>query len=66
MRRMETSDDRHALAKHAVIYPLEEELGTIQRVVSQTEKALKQVSDYLAELDAPKIKKEAPVVDDKA
>lgn len=54
MRRPDSSDDRHVLAKHAEIYPKEEELGAIQKIVSSTEKALKMVSDYLAEVDAPK------------
>jgi len=53
MRRPDSSDDRHVLAKHAEIYPKEEELGSIQKIVSNTEKALKMVSDYLAEADAP-------------
>ncbi|ROT83405.1 Zinc finger RNA-binding protein [Penaeus vannamei] len=43
MRRPDSSDDRHVLAKHADIYPKEEELGAIQKIVSNTEKALKMV-----------------------
>ncbi|XP_076034745.1 zinc-finger protein 72D isoform X2 [Oratosquilla oratoria] len=54
MRRPDSSDDRHVIAKHAEIYPKEEELASIQKIVSNTEKALKMVSDYLAEVDAPK------------
>ncbi|KAF2366065.1 DZF domain [Trinorchestia longiramus] len=54
MRRPDTSDDRHVISKHADIYPLEDELAAIQKIVSNTEKALKLVSDYLADLDAPK------------
>ncbi|KAG7166640.1 Zinc finger RNA-binding protein-like 1 [Homarus americanus] len=54
MRRPDSSDDRHVLAKHAEIYPKEEELWAIQKIVSNTKKALKMVSDYLAEVDAPK------------
>ncbi|XP_060804389.1 zinc finger RNA-binding protein isoform X2 [Amyelois transitella] len=46
-RRPETSDDRHVLAKHAEIYPSEQELQDIQRCVSHTEKALKSLSDAL-------------------
>ncbi|XP_016983936.1 zinc finger RNA-binding protein [Drosophila rhopaloa] len=49
VRRPESSDDRHAIARHAEIYPKEEELQTIQRIVSHTERALKLVSDSLAE-----------------
>ncbi|KPI97056.1 Zinc finger RNA-binding protein 2 [Papilio xuthus] len=56
-RRGETADDRHVLARHADIYPTEEELETIQRVVSQTERALKSLSDALA--DANKAKQQA-------
>ena len=54
MRRPDSSDDRHVLGKHADIYPHEDELAAIQKIVSNTEKALKLVSDYLADLDAPK------------
>ncbi|XP_017843902.1 zinc finger RNA-binding protein isoform X2 [Drosophila busckii] len=49
LRRPESTDDRHAIARHAEIYPKEEELQTIQRIVSHTERALKLVSDVLAE-----------------
>ncbi|XP_011180638.1 zinc finger RNA-binding protein 2 [Zeugodacus cucurbitae] len=49
IRRPESTDDRHAIARHAEIYPKEEELQTIQRIVSHTERALKFVSDKLAE-----------------
>ncbi|ENN72171.1 hypothetical protein YQE_11227, partial [Dendroctonus ponderosae] len=48
-RRPESSDDRHVMAKHAEIYPKEEELQVVQRIVSHSERALKQVSDQLAE-----------------
>ncbi|XP_032514501.1 zinc finger RNA-binding protein isoform X3 [Danaus plexippus] len=53
-RRPETSDDRHVLAKHADIYPSEAQLQDIQRAVSHTEKALKSLSDALAEQARPK------------
>lgn len=53
VRRPESTDDRHAIARHAEIYPKEEELQTIQRIVSHTERALKLVSDTLAELPTP-------------
>lgn len=49
IRRPESNDDRHAIARHAEIYPKEEELQTIQRIVSHTERALKFVSDILAD-----------------
>ncbi|XP_034102242.1 zinc finger RNA-binding protein [Drosophila nasuta] len=67
VRRPESTDDRHAIARHAEIYPMEEELQTIQRIVSHTERALKLVSDALVELpntpaaeesDAAVVKKE--------
>lgn len=49
MRRPESSDDRHAIAKHVDIYPKEEELQIIQRIVSHTERSLKLVSDAFTE-----------------
>lgn len=71
MRRPDSSDDRHVMAKHAEIYPHEDELAAIQKIVSNTEKALKLVSDYLADLDTPKDakvkeeKKDTPAKDKK-
>lgn len=53
-RRPESSDDRHVVARHAEIYPKEEELQVIQRIVSHTERALKFVSDALAGPDPEK------------
>ncbi|XP_026325781.1 zinc finger RNA-binding protein isoform X3 [Hyposmocoma kahamanoa] len=53
-RRPETSDDRHVIAKHAEIYPTEQELQEIQRAVSHTEKALKSLSDALQDQAKPK------------
>lgn len=47
--RPESFDDRHVIARHAEIYPKEEELQVIQRIVSHTERALKFVSDVLTE-----------------
>lgn len=55
-RRPETSDDRHVLAKHAEIYPAEQQLQEIQRAVSHTEKALKALSDALADGSKPKVR----------
>lgn len=54
MRRPESMEDRHVMARHADIYPHEEELHAIQKIVSNTEKALKFVSDQFAETDAKK------------
>ncbi|XP_014215361.1 zinc finger RNA-binding protein isoform X3 [Copidosoma floridanum] len=48
-RRPDTSDDKHVIAHHSSIYPKEEELQAVQKIVSHTEKALKFVSDALAE-----------------
>ncbi|KDR24131.1 Zinc finger RNA-binding protein, partial [Zootermopsis nevadensis] len=50
VRRPDSSDDRHVIARHAEIYPKEDELQAVQRIVSHTEKALKFVSDHLADL----------------
>jgi len=51
MRRPDSSDDRHVMTKHHSIYPTEDELSAVQNIVSACEKALKQVSDFLAESD---------------
>ncbi|XP_071636685.1 zinc finger RNA-binding protein isoform X2 [Temnothorax longispinosus] len=48
-RRPDSSDDKHVLAHHTTIYPKEQELLAVQKIVSHTEKALKFVSDALAE-----------------
>lgn len=45
--RVFMNDDRHAMAKHSVIYPTQEELESVQNMVSHTERALKAVSDWL-------------------
>ncbi|XP_066491495.1 zinc finger RNA-binding protein-like isoform X2 [Tiliqua scincoides] len=42
-------DDRHIMTKHSSIYPTEEELQAIQKVVSHSERALRLVSDWLTE-----------------
>ncbi|XP_054285579.1 zinc finger RNA-binding protein-like isoform X2 [Macrosteles quadrilineatus] len=47
MRRPESFDDKHIIARHASIYPKETELLAVQKIVSHTEKALKFVSDHL-------------------
>lgn len=49
-RRIESLDDRHVISRHAEIYPKEEELQAIQRIVSHTERALKLVSDAMTEV----------------
>uniref|UniRef100_G3TLT7 Zinc finger RNA binding protein 2 n=1 Tax=Loxodonta africana TaxID=9785 RepID=G3TLT7_LOXAF len=48
-QRPESSDDRHVMCKHATIYPTEGELLAVQRAVSHSERALKLVSDSLAQ-----------------
>jgi len=47
MRKPESNDDRHVIAKHSEIYPSDEELEAIQTQVSYVERALKFVSDEL-------------------
>lgn len=41
------------MAKHSAIYPNEQELQAVQSIVSASEKALKLVSDQIAEQDNP-------------
>ncbi len=55
LRRPDTVDDRHVMAKHSEIYPTEAELDEIQRAVVITERALKLVSDKLADEDEAKM-----------
>ncbi|KAK6494835.1 zinc finger RNA-binding protein-like isoform X2 [Huso huso] len=50
-RRPDSSDDRYVMTKHAAIYPVEEELQAIQKIVSITERALKLVSDIITDQD---------------
>ncbi|XP_022105788.1 zinc finger RNA-binding protein-like isoform X2 [Acanthaster planci] len=57
-KRPDSEIDRHVMAKHAAIYPSEVELQQVQAMVSNCEKALKMVSDFLAEADTPKEKEE--------
>ncbi|KAM3611694.1 uncharacterized protein V6R79_022748 [Siganus canaliculatus] len=55
-RRPDSSDDRYVMTKHAAIYPSEDELQSIQKIVSITERALKLVSDIITDQD--KVKEE--------
>lgn len=48
-RRPDSSDDKHVAAHHSAIYPKVEEVQAVRNIVSNTEKALKFVSDALAE-----------------
>ncbi|XP_065123058.2 zinc finger RNA-binding protein [Paramisgurnus dabryanus] len=58
-RRPDSSDDRYVMTKHAAIYPSEDELQAIQKIVSITERALKLVSDIISDQDAnAKVKEE--------
>ncbi|XP_044132340.1 zinc finger RNA-binding protein isoform X2 [Bufo gargarizans] len=56
LRRPDSSDDRYVMTKHAAIYPTEEELQAVQKIVSLTERALKLVSDVMADQDKSKEK----------
>jgi len=58
LRRKESMEDLCVMAKHAEIYPDELDLQEIQKIVSNTEKALKFVSDKFAEDDCKTIKEE--------
>ncbi|XP_028398966.1 zinc finger RNA-binding protein-like isoform X2 [Dendronephthya gigantea] len=51
--RQDSQDDRMVMAKHKQIYPNEQELSAVQSIVSAVEKALKLVSDSIAEEEAP-------------
>uniref|UniRef100_A0A8C7C853 Zinc finger RNA-binding protein n=1 Tax=Oncorhynchus kisutch TaxID=8019 RepID=A0A8C7C853_ONCKI len=53
-RRPDSSDDRYVMTKHATIYPSEDELQAIQKIVSITERALKLVSDIIIDQDKTK------------
>ncbi|XP_053182015.1 zinc finger RNA-binding protein [Scomber japonicus] len=53
-RRPDSSDDRYVMTKHAAIYPSEDELQSIQKIVSITERALKLVSDIVTDQDKAK------------
>uniref|UniRef100_A0A7N8XAD5 Zinc finger RNA binding protein 2 n=1 Tax=Mastacembelus armatus TaxID=205130 RepID=A0A7N8XAD5_9TELE len=55
VRRPDSPDDRHIMAKHSTIYPVEEELQAVQRIVSHSERALKLVSDSLLEKETPAV-----------
>ncbi|XP_053435992.1 zinc finger RNA-binding protein 2 isoform X2 [Nycticebus coucang] len=50
-RRPQSSTDRHVMIRHAAIYPTEEELQAVHKAVSHSERALKLVSNVLAQED---------------
>ncbi|KAK9408623.1 zinc finger RNA-binding protein [Crotalus adamanteus] len=56
LRRPDSSDDRYVMTKHAAIYPTEEELQAVQKIVSITERALKLVSDNMTDNEKNKTK----------
>ncbi|XP_030367298.1 zinc finger RNA-binding protein isoform X3 [Strigops habroptila] len=56
LRRPDSSDDRYVMTKHAAIYPTEEELQAVQKIVSITERALKLVSDNMSDHEKSKNK----------
>ncbi|XP_059848204.1 interleukin enhancer-binding factor 3 homolog isoform X2 [Hypanus sabinus] len=56
--RIFVNDDRHVMAKHAAIYPTQEDLEAVQNMVSHTERALKAVSDWLDEQEKASSKTE--------
>ncbi|RXN03360.1 zinc finger RNA-binding -like isoform X2 [Labeo rohita] len=63
VRRPDSPDDRHIMAKHSAIYPVEEELQAVQRIVSHSERALKLVSDSLLEKEACAVDDDSDVTD---
>ena len=60
-----TPDDKLIMAKHNSIYPTEEELKQVQNIVGTTEKALKLVSDEIAEEDQKAIEEESKTEENK-
>ncbi|XP_024255812.1 spermatid perinuclear RNA-binding protein-like isoform X2 [Oncorhynchus tshawytscha] len=62
--RLFANDDRHVMAKHANIYPSPEELEAVQKLVSTVECALKQVSDWIDNLNASQSKVPTPTTSD--
>ncbi|XP_043531407.1 interleukin enhancer-binding factor 3-like isoform X2 [Chiloscyllium plagiosum] len=60
--RIFVNDDRHVMAKHAAIYPTQEELEAVQNMVSHTERALKAVSDWLDDQEKASVKTEVTEV----
>ncbi|XP_035641099.1 spermatid perinuclear RNA-binding protein-like isoform X1 [Oncorhynchus keta] len=62
--RLFANDDLHVMAKHANIYPSPEELEAVQKLVSTVECALKQVSDWMDNLNASQSKVPTPTTSD--
>nr|XP_026692505.1 uncharacterized protein LOC100180184 isoform X2 [Ciona intestinalis] len=53
IRNTVTLDDRHVMAKHASIYPREEELRSVHQIVTIAERSLKALSDKFVDEDHP-------------
>lgn len=55
---MQSPYDRHVMAKHSEVYPTAEELEAVQTIISDVERALKNVSDQMdtSEDDKEKMK----------
>ncbi|GIY38699.1 zinc finger RNA-binding protein [Caerostris extrusa] len=51
LRRPDTVDDRHVVAKHTQIYPKEEELNAVQKIITNSEKALKDAPKVIAKVE---------------
>lgn len=47
MRRYDTVDDKHIMAKHSSLFPKQNSLKTLQKAISDTEKALKLAAEDL-------------------
>nr|CAB3262520.1 uncharacterized protein LOC100180184 [Phallusia mammillata] len=60
-RNQLTMDDRHIMAKHAAIYPHEEELKSVHELVTIAEQALKALSDQFVDEDHPLPKSEEEI-----
>lgn len=44
---MQSPYDRHVMAKHSEVYPTADELEAVQTIISDVERALKNVSDQM-------------------
>lgn len=47
LRRYDTVDDKHIMAKHSSLFPKQSSLKTLQKTISDTEKALKLAAEDL-------------------
>lgn len=50
MRRYDTVDDKHIMAKHSSLFPKQTSLKTLQKAISDTEKALKLAAEDLVKI----------------